>query len=304
MDFGINLGGALATATSLIGQRKREQRAMANQQKLMGVQLGHQQQLNTEAYERQRLLNEQAQSLQMKTWEQTNYPAQMKMLREAGLNPALLYGLGGAGGSTTGSGTGGNAPSGNAAGGNAPAPQPMDLQNMLLGSQIKLINAQRTETLAKADQAKAEADATRGYRKDEATSRISVNEGIITLNLSQEQLNDASTKLKQSERQTQATVRNLNIALTKLNDQKTQESIAKMNIDNETYNWMKRTGLNPADSQLAKMIQYLSDQTGFNEESIIYVIGGAIGFRELIRLIPKQLLDRLGKGYTPIKGFK
>ena len=42
----------------------------------------------------QQMLNEHGQRLQLKTWEQTNYPAQVQMLKEAGLNPALLYGIG------------------------------------------------------------------------------------------------------------------------------------------------------------------------------------------------------------------
>ena len=68
---------------SMIGQRRREQRAMNNQIRLMDIQARNQQ-----------MLNEHGQRLQLKTWEQTNYPAQVQMLKEAGLNPALLYGIG------------------------------------------------------------------------------------------------------------------------------------------------------------------------------------------------------------------
>ena len=38
---------------------------------------------------------------QMKMWEATNYKAQVEQLKKAGLNPGLLYGMGGAGGATT-----------------------------------------------------------------------------------------------------------------------------------------------------------------------------------------------------------
>lgn len=49
----------------------------------------------------QRMLQSQY-DLQMKMWNETNYTAQMKQLAKAGLNPALLYGMGGGGGQTTG----------------------------------------------------------------------------------------------------------------------------------------------------------------------------------------------------------
>lgn len=165
-DFGINLGGAVATGLSMLGQKKREERALKNQEYLMGIQLGNQQTLNSEAYQRQRLLNEQARNLQMQTWKETNFPAQMKMLREAGLNPALLYGTSGGGGGSTAGSSGGSSPSGGAAGGSAPAPQPMDLQNMLLGSQIKLFKAQASKT-------EAEASVIKETGTEEAKSRIS-----------------------------------------------------------------------------------------------------------------------------------
>lgn len=39
---------------------------------------------------------------QMDIWNKTNYEAQMKHMKAAGLNPALMYGMGGGGGATTG----------------------------------------------------------------------------------------------------------------------------------------------------------------------------------------------------------
>ena len=52
---------------------------------------------------------------QLEFWKQTNYSAQMEQMKLAGLNPALIYGSSGSGG-TTGSATGGvtgaSAPSG------------------------------------------------------------------------------------------------------------------------------------------------------------------------------------------------
>lgn len=122
--------GAATGILSMIGQRERENRAMENQKELMGIQLGHQQRLN-----------KQGADLQYEMWKKTNFPAQIKMLDEAGLSRGLFYGMSGAGGTTVG-----NQGGGNASGGNAPAPQPMEIQNMLQAaatkSQIELQKAQ------------------------------------------------------------------------------------------------------------------------------------------------------------------
>ena len=80
--------------------------------------------------------------------EKTNYPAQMAMLKEAGLNPGLIYGHAGSGG-VTGSPAGGSAAIGNAP---APLPWPLDIGSaMMLAAQIKLMQAQAKKTEAEAD---------------------------------------------------------------------------------------------------------------------------------------------------------
>ena len=73
----------------------------------------------------------------------------MKMLKEAGLNPGLLYGKGGGGGVT------GSQGGGAAASGNAPAPQMMpnmDIGNSLrTATEIILAKAQARKTNAEAN---------------------------------------------------------------------------------------------------------------------------------------------------------
>ena len=121
----------------LIGQKKREKRAMANTRELMGIQFKNQKELDIHG-----------QQLQLETWEKTNYPAQMAMLKEAGLNPGLMYGQAGSGG-VTGSQAGGSAAIGNAP---APQPWPLDIGSaMMMAAQIKLMQAQAKKTEAEAD---------------------------------------------------------------------------------------------------------------------------------------------------------
>ncbi len=59
-------------------------------------------------YGNQRNLNKQGSNLQYENWVKTGAPKQVELLKEAGLNPALMYKQGGAQG-TTGSQTGGSA---------------------------------------------------------------------------------------------------------------------------------------------------------------------------------------------------
>lgn len=127
----------------------------------LGLLLGginDQRQLN----QNQALLNQQVQAgeqlssynfgQQYQLWQETNYPAQVKQLEMAGLNPGLLYGKGGGGGATTGSPTG--APSGSSAQQNPGEVQQMmglQLQNSMLQAQIENIKSQTNKNNVEAN---------------------------------------------------------------------------------------------------------------------------------------------------------
>lgn len=122
---GSMIAGAGMQGLSMLGQNRRNKKAFRQQKKLMDLQM-----------QNQMGLNQQGHQLAMDMWNKTNYGAQVEHMKEAGLNPALMYGQAGAGGQT-GSGSGGSAASGG-----APAVQPMDMQNMLIGAQIAKLNAE------------------------------------------------------------------------------------------------------------------------------------------------------------------
>ena len=94
-----------------------------------------------------KLKMEEQRKMQMQMWEDTNYAAQVEQLKKAGLSIGLMYGKGGAGGTTTGAGaTGVSAPT---------APSGMGMIN---GSQlatqlanIELIKAQTNKTNVEAE---------------------------------------------------------------------------------------------------------------------------------------------------------
>jgi hypothetical protein len=123
--------GAVGGALGMIGQNKRAKKQHNRQKELMGIQLKNQQQLN-----------KQGQQLQMQTWRDTNYGAQMDMMKEAGLNPALMYGMSGGGGATTGSQGGGSAQGGNS---HAPMDIGASVQASLMMAQAVKLKAETKE---------------------------------------------------------------------------------------------------------------------------------------------------------------
>ncbi len=114
--------GAGGGLLGMIGNKKREERALKNQKDLMNMQ-----------FQNQKSLNEQGKELALQQWKETSYPAQMKLMKEAGLNPALMYGGAGSGGSTS-AGSGGSAASGG-----APAPMNSVMEIGLITQMIQAV---------------------------------------------------------------------------------------------------------------------------------------------------------------------
>jgi hypothetical protein len=117
--------GAAAAGLGMLGGVGQANRQYHRQKKLMNFQ-----------QKNQMALNRQGHDLQMDMWNKTNYGAQVKHMKDAGLNPALMYGGAGQGGST------GSQGGGSAAGGSATGERVMDLSNMLMGAEIALKNSQ------------------------------------------------------------------------------------------------------------------------------------------------------------------
>lgn len=73
---------------------------------------------------------------QLELWEKTGYGAQKKQLQEAGLNPALMYGMGGGGGQTAAASAGAGVSSQNAG-------YQMPTEGIAMGIQMGMMDAQR-----------------------------------------------------------------------------------------------------------------------------------------------------------------
>lgn len=139
------MAGAATAGINANSQRNRDKKSMSNQMGLM-----------REQYQNQKNLNQQGADLQFQQWEKTNYPAQMEMMKKAGLNPGLMYGMGGAGGATAGSQGGGAA-----MGGQAPQPQQLDIASQMKNAlELALGKAQKENIEADTENKKAGAAGT------------------------------------------------------------------------------------------------------------------------------------------------
>lgn len=112
-------------------------------------QLRQQKKLNEEQMKNSKEMADHNWKNQLAMWEATNYKPQVEEMRKAGLNPALMYGMGGAGGATTGSG--GSAPMGGASASDGASNMQAGTQMAMMLSQQKLMEAQTRKTEAEAD---------------------------------------------------------------------------------------------------------------------------------------------------------
>lgn len=126
------------------------------------------------------------QDLAYEMWKKTGPVGQMEQLRKAGLNPGLIYGMGGAGGATA-SVTPGNVSGADAPKGGSEIPAMIGLQ--LQGAQLQLLNAQKANI--EADTAKKQAEVPKTQ-----TETASLAQGIENQKASQK-LTEIDTKLKQ-----------------------------------------------------------------------------------------------------------
>jgi hypothetical protein len=119
----------VGTGMGLLMQKQQDQRQLEQQNKLSEQQA----KWDTAASNRNTVQ-------QMDLWNKTGYAAQVGQLKEAGLNPALMYAKGGAGGSTQAATTNRNAP-------DAPKSSGMEItqsiQGMQQAMQLQLLQAQK-----------------------------------------------------------------------------------------------------------------------------------------------------------------
>jgi len=131
-NFLLQTGGqAVGTGMGLLLADENDRRQIRQQEKLQKLGIKGSKEITDYSYKKQ-----------MEMWKNTNYGAQMEELQKAGLNPGLLYGMGGQGGMTAGTGATG-VESGKAPAGGG------EVQAMgLMGAQMGLLAAQTEKTKA------------------------------------------------------------------------------------------------------------------------------------------------------------
>lgn len=177
-------GSLISGAIGMVGGAISDRRNYKNQLKLMERQQQYNKELGeiNQGYAKEMAAINQQYALQagkqshlynQEMWDYTNYENQVKHLEAAGLNPALLYGQGGAGGASTaggavgnGQGTAGQAPSG----GSPQAIKSQMIEGAGMGMQLGLMEAQKRNL--EADAAKKEADAKKTEGADTEYTRV------------------------------------------------------------------------------------------------------------------------------------
>lgn len=138
----------LGTAMGLIWAKKNDQRQLAQQKKLNDLQM---------VSDKEMLDYQKMKELEM--WNATSYGAQMANIKEAGLNPAMLYGMGGGGGQSTG-GSSAHVGAASAPGGGNEIAQALGM-GLQMKAQTALLQAQKENIEADTELKKEQAPATR-----------------------------------------------------------------------------------------------------------------------------------------------
>jgi hypothetical protein len=195
----------------------------------MGMQNNTTSNMMNQQMQNQMALNEQMQDIQQQNWDYTNFENQRKHMEKAGLNVGLMYGMGGAGGTTMGGASGGSAASGQA----AHAPNFMEVGQQIL--QARAIEAQTKVAEADAKLKNAQADKTAGVDTQVATKSLEYTDNQIKQIASLMGVNEADVKQKlQNIEESKQKVTNLqqdvkeSQSRIELNEQHIKESVQKV----------------------------------------------------------------------------
>lgn len=256
MGFGKELGKSVAkTGTNMLtgglvngimglfgGSNNAEQRQFEHEKEMMALQNRYNTKAAAQSMEYAKTMNrinfEQQNQMFDKQAEWNSAKSQKERLQEAGLNPALMYGIGGEGGSSvsSGGGTGATVQGVNNAGTQAVM---MGLQAKSIESQIALNNAQASKINAETENTEANTVKTRADTQVSLVNATNIEEA--TKLLKEQQLSEQSKRaLNEAEKNYKIRVTALQDALERLANAKETESwYLSRSIEMETYKLSK-----------------------------------------------------------------
>lgn len=136
-----------------------DQRQVNQQKRLTDIQVNAQKQLTDYNFIRQKNM-----------WDYTNYENQIQHMKDAGLNPGLIYGMGGSGGATTNVSTG--SVSGGTAQQNPGESQSFAGMGLTNAMNLQLMEQQKELLEAQTEKTKAEAEKTAGVDTEAVKQNI------------------------------------------------------------------------------------------------------------------------------------
>lgn len=297
MGFGVELGKSVAkTGVNMLtggivngimglfgGSNKAEQRQYQHEKEMMALQNKYNTQAAAQSMEYAKTMNrinfEQQNQMFDKQAEWNSAKSQKERLQEAGLNPALMYGIGGEGGSSvsSGGGTGAQVQGVNNTGTQAVM---MGLQAKSIESQIALNNAQASKINAETEKTEADTE------KTEADTKVSIvnADNIVeaTKLIKEQQLSEQSKRdLNEAEKKYKIRVTELQDALERLTNAKETESwYLSRSIEMETYKLSKEAekiieeinGLEVDNDVKRRTADMIVEQTRMNIKSTMQLI--------------------------------
>lgn len=214
------IGMGLDFLTGGTRRRKKAQQELMQQQYALEInKMNHQAELN-------RQQAEYSQELQKGMWDYTNYENQKKHLENAGLNPALLYGMSGGGGATAGGASAAGVGNG-------------ETQAVAMGLQAKMLEAEIRRTNAEAMKLEQEAGTENEKQGSERTKQ--------TLDAAMTKVAEANEKLKITENERGKIgikIDNQTLELQKVQINSAKESLAILQNEKEISNKTKDETIN------------------------------------------------------------
>lgn len=252
MGFGVTLGKEIAkTGANILtgglangilglfgGSKRAEKRQYQHEKEMMALQNKYNTQAAAQSMEYAKTMNRinfEQQNQMFDKQAEWNSPEQQKQrLKEAGLNPSLMYGIGGEGGSSVSSG-GGTGPQVQGVNNTGTQAVMMGLQMKSIESQIALNNAQASKINAETEKTEADTGKTIADTKVSIVNADNIVEA--TKLIKEQQLSEQSKRdLNEAEKNYKIRITELQDALEKLTKAKETESwYLSRSIEMETY---------------------------------------------------------------------